>query len=230
MSQNTSSPSGAKAMTAAAPLDAATLARHNAGVNRWRPWEWILWALVWAVPFVFPQHSALINEVAILALFALSLDLVLGYAGIVSLGHAAFFGLGAYGAALFAKSVMPDPLMGLAVATALGAVLGLITCPMIVRGTDLTRLMVTMGVALVLFELANKFSDITGGADGLQGVVMGPLLGRFEFDLGARTPRRCIRCRCCSSCSRCCGASCIHLSASRCGRCATTACAWPRWA
>jgi branched-chain amino acid transport system permease protein len=69
---------------------------------------------------------------------------------------------------------------------ALGAVLGLLTSPMIVRGTDLTRLMVTMGVALVLLELANKFDGLTGGADGLQGVVMGPLLGAFEFDLGAR--------------------------------------------
>ncbi|OYU98193.1 MAG: branched-chain amino acid ABC transporter permease [Burkholderiales bacterium PBB5] len=104
----------------------------------------------------------------------------------VSLGHAAFFGVGAYGAALFAKHVAPDPLLGLAVGTAVGAALGLATSPMIVRGTDLTRLMVTMGVALVLFELANKFDGLTGGADGLQGVVMGPLLGRFDFDLGAR--------------------------------------------
>ena len=139
------------------------------------------------VPVVFGQHAALVNEIAILALFALSLDLILGYAGIVSLGQAAFFGLGAYGAALFAKWVMPDPLVGLVVGTLLGAVLGLLTSPMIVRGTDLTRLMVTMGVALVLLELANKFDNITGGADGLQGVVMGPLLGHFEFDLGART-------------------------------------------
>jgi branched-chain amino acid transport system permease protein len=77
--------------------------------------------------------------------------------------------------------------VGLLVATAAGALLGAITSPMIVRGTDLTRLMVTMGVALVLLELANKFSDITGGADGLQGVIMGPLLGRLEFDLGAHT-------------------------------------------
>ncbi|HSW05157.1 branched-chain amino acid ABC transporter permease [Aquabacterium sp.] len=154
--------------------------------SRWRPWEIALWLLIWAMPVVFGQHAALINEIAILALFALSLDLILGYAGIVSLGHAAFFGVGAYGAALFAKHVMPDPLVGLAVGTALGAVLGIITSPMIVRGTDLTRLMVTMGVALVLLELANKFDTLTGGADGLQGVVMGPLLGHFEFDLGAR--------------------------------------------
>ena len=158
--------------------------------SRWRAWELALWAAIWAVPVFFGQHAALVNEIAILALFALSLDLILGYAGIVSLGHAAFFGVGAYGAALFAKHVMPDPLVGLAVGTLLGALLGLITSPMIVRGTDLTRLMVTMGVALVLLELANKFDAITGGADGLQGVVMGPLtvpfVGHFDFDLGAR--------------------------------------------
>ena len=154
--------------------------------SRWRAWEAVLWLAIWAMPVLFAQHAALINEIAILALFALSLDMILGYAGIVSLGHAAFFGVGAYGAALFAKSVMPDPLVGLVVGTGLGALLGLLTSPMIVRGTDLTRLMVTMGVALVLLELANKFDSITGGADGLQGVVMGPLLGRFDFDLGAR--------------------------------------------
>ncbi len=154
--------------------------------SRWRPWEVALWALIWVMALVFGQHAALINEIAILALFALSLDLILGYAGIVSLGHAAYFGVGAYSAALFAKYVMPDPLVGLAVGTALGALLGLLTTPLIVRGTDLTRLMVTMGVALVLLELANKFSEFTGGADGLQGVVMGPLLGHFDFDLGAR--------------------------------------------
>ncbi len=153
---------------------------------RWRTWELALWAAIWAAALLFGQHAALVNEIAILALFALSLDLILGYAGIVSLGHAAFFGVGAYGAALFAKHVMPDPLVGLAVGTLLGGLLGLVTSPMIVRGTDLTRLMVTMGVALVLLELANKFDGLTGGADGLQGVVMGPLLGRFEFDLGAR--------------------------------------------
>jgi len=154
--------------------------------SRWRPWEMALWAAIWAAALLFGQHAALVNEIAILALFALSLDLILGYAGIVSLGHAAFFGIGAYGAALFAKHVMPDPLVGLAVGTVLGGLLGLVTSPMIVRGTDLTRLMVTMGVALVLLELANKFDGLTGGADGLQGVVMGPLLGKFEFDLGAR--------------------------------------------
>jgi branched-chain amino acid transport system permease protein len=157
---------------------------------RWRVWEVALWAAIWAAPLFLGSHAALINEVAILALFALSLDLILGYAGIVSLGHAAFFGVGAYGAALLAKHGFADPLVGLLAATLLAGVLGALTSPMIVRGTDLTRLMVTLGVAGVLFELANRFDGLTGGADGLQGVVMGPLhvplLGHFEFDLGAR--------------------------------------------
>lgn len=163
-----------------------SVAQRLLAPSRWRAWEIAAWVLIWAAPIALPQHAALINEIAILALFALSLDVILGYAGIVSLGHAAFFGLGAYGAALFAKHVMPDPLVGLAVGTLLGGLLGALTSPMIVRGTDLTRLMVTMGVALVLLELANKFDDLTGGADGLQGVLIGPLLGHFEFDLGAR--------------------------------------------
>ncbi|MDY0749149.1 branched-chain amino acid ABC transporter permease, partial [Paucibacter sp. R3-3] len=144
------------------PTTTPTVAQRLLAPSRWRAWEIAAWLLIWAAPIALPQHAALINEIAILALFALSLDVILGYAGIVSLGHAAFFGLGAYGAALFAKHVMPDPLVGLAVGTLLGGLLGALTSPMIVRGTDLTRLMVTMGVALVLLELANKFDDLTG--------------------------------------------------------------------
>jgi len=154
---------------------------------RWRAWEVVLWVAIWIAPFALPQYAALINEIAIFALFAVSLDIVLGYAGIVSLGHAAFFGAGGYASALLAKHLIADPLVGLALGTAIGAALGALTSPMIVRGTDLTRLMVTMGVALVLLELANKFDNITGGADGLQGVVTAPLFGVFEFDLAART-------------------------------------------
>ena len=155
--------------------------------RRLRPWEPVLWLLAFAAPLALPTHALLISEMAITALFAISLDLLLGYAGIVSLGHAAFFGLGGYAAALFAKLVLPDPLAGLAVAVALSTVLGALCSLTILRGTDLTRLMVTLGMALILLELANRLDWLTGGADGLQGVVMGPLLGRFEFDLGGRT-------------------------------------------
>ena len=154
---------------------------------RWRPLEFVVWAAAFALPFVMPSHSLLVNEIAIVALFAMSLDLILGYTGIVSLGHAAFFGFGAYTAALFAKLVMPDPTVGLVVATVLSAVLGLVASVTILRGSDLTRLMVTLGTALLLLELANKLDWLTGGADGLQGVVMGPVLGLFEFDLFGRT-------------------------------------------
>jgi branched-chain amino acid transport system permease protein len=134
-----------------------------------------------------PSHALLISEITIIALFAMSLDLILGYSGIVSLGHAAFFGMGAYTAALFAKHINPDPLLGLAVAGGVTAVLGAVCSLSVLRGSDLTRLMVTLGVALLLQELANKLDFITGGADGLQGVVMGPVLGRFEFDLFGQT-------------------------------------------
>jgi len=155
--------------------------------SRWKPWEPVLWLIAFAAPVLMPSHASIINEIAIVALFAVSLDLVLGYTGIVSLGHAAFFGIGGYTAALFAKLVMPDPLVGLAVGIVAATLLGAICSLTIQRGSDLTRLMVTLGVALTLLELANKLDWLTGGADGLQGVVMGPLLGRFEFDLSGRT-------------------------------------------
>jgi branched-chain amino acid transport system permease protein len=155
--------------------------------RRWRVWEPLLWLAAFAMPVLLPSHALIVNEIAIVALFAISLDLVLGYTGIVSLGHAAFFGMGAYSAALFAKHIMPDPMVGLAVGIATATLLGAVFSVTIQRGSDLTRLMVTLGAALILMELANKLDWLTGGSDGLQGVIMGPLLGRFEFDLSGRT-------------------------------------------
>lgn len=151
--------------------------------SRMKVWEPIFWLLALASPWIAQQHALIINEIAIVALFAVSLDLVLGYTGIVSLGHAAFLGFGAYSAALFAKWVIPDPLVGLLVGTLAATLLGALCSTTILRGSDLTRLMVTLGMALILYELANKLDGLTGGSDGLQGVVMGPVLGRFEFDL-----------------------------------------------
>lgn len=165
---------------------ASSLRGHAA----WRWWEFALIGALLLSWFLLPTHALLLNEIAIVALFAMSLDLILGYAGIVSLGHAAFFGIGSYAAALFAKLVMPDPWVGMAVAIVTAAGLGAVCSLLILRGSDLTRLMVTLGVASILYELANKLDWLTGGADGLQGVVMGPLLtpfGAFEFDLYGRT-------------------------------------------
>jgi branched-chain amino acid transport system permease protein len=155
--------------------------------THWRWYELLWWLGLFALPALMPSHALIINEIAIVALFAVSLDLVLGYTGIVTLGHAAFLGFGAYCAALFAKFIHPDPLLGLLVGVAAATVLGAVCSVTILRGSDLTRLMVTLGVALLLLELANKLDWLTGGSDGLQGVMMGPLLGRFEFDLYGQT-------------------------------------------
>ena len=164
-----------------------TLQKSLLDAGRWRPWEFALWLAAFALPLAMPSHSLMVNEIAIVALFAMSLDLILGFTGIVSLGHAAFFGFGAYVAALFAKLVMPDPTVGLLFAVVATAALGAVASVTILRGSDLTRLMVTLGTALLLLELANKLDWLTGGADGLQGVVLGPVLGLFEFDLFGRT-------------------------------------------
>lgn len=155
--------------------------------SRMRWWEPLLWLAAFAAPLLLKSNVLMVNEIAIVALFAVSLDLVLGYSGIVSLGHAAFFGLGAYSAALFCKHVSPDPHLGLLVSMGAAAVLGLAAAFTILRGTDLTRLMVTLGVALILLELANKLDWLTGGTDGIQGLMFAPVLGKFEFDLEGRT-------------------------------------------
>lgn len=157
-----------------------------AALRRWRWWEWGLWALALAATVFAPSHLLLLNEIAILALFALSLDLLLGYGGIVSLGHAAYFGFGAYAAGLLAKHGLADPVSALLLAGAAAAALGLATSFLVLRGTDLTRLMVTLGISMMLYEAANKLDGITGGADGLQGVIMKPIFGLFAFDLTGR--------------------------------------------
>ena len=164
------------------------IADHLAQRARWRPLELAFWALAAASVFLLPGKHLILAEIAILALFALSLDLILGYAGIVSLGHAAFFGFGAYAAGLLAKhNLVAEPVLALLAAGLLAAGLGLATSFLVLRGSDLTRLMVTLGVAMVLRELANRLDWLTGGADGLQGVTIAPVLGRFAFDIAGRT-------------------------------------------
>ncbi|PJI39267.1 branched-chain amino acid ABC transporter permease [Ferrovibrio sp.] len=167
--------------------DTATAAGTLLAPVRWRPLEILFWLVAASLLWLAPSKVLLLNEIAILALFVLSLDLILGYAGIVSLGHGAFLGVGAYAAGLLGKHGFTDPVMGLLIAGAAAGLLGFVTSFLVLRGTDLTKLMVTLGVALILRELANKFGNITGGADGLTGVVMGPVLGLFEFDIFGKT-------------------------------------------
>jgi branched-chain amino acid transport system permease protein len=148
-------------------------------------------ALFWLIPvaafFLFPGYRVLGSQVLIASLLALSLDLVLGFAGIVSLGHAAFFGIGAYTAGLLAVHGWNEPLSGLAAAALVSALAGFAVSTLVVRGADLTRLMVTLGVGLLVYEAANRAAPITGGVDGLSGISMGKLFGVFAFDLGGST-------------------------------------------
>jgi branched-chain amino acid transport system permease protein len=151
---------------------------------RWSPLEIAFWVFAFASIWLFPSKHLILTETAILGLFALSLDLILGYAGILSLGQAAFFGLAGYCAGLLAKyGLITEPVVALLVSGVAAAALGFLTSFLVLRGSDLTRLMVTLGVSLMLGELANRYSNITGGADGLQGVTIEPILGRFRFDL-----------------------------------------------
>ena len=164
--------------------------KYLQSLSRWRPIEIAFW-LATLLPFaLFPNYLSLASQIAVAALFALSLDLILGYAGVVSLGHAAFFGIGAYTAGLFSKFVWGECISGLIVATAMAALVGYASSFIIARFRHLTLIMITLpfvlanlGVGLLLHEAANSAGWLTGGSDGLQGVSVWPLFGLFKFDL-----------------------------------------------
>ena len=155
--------------------------------GRWSRYEIAFWIVPIVAFFALPDYRTFGSQILIAGLFAMSLDLVLGYARIVSLGHAAFFGLGAYTAGLLAHHGWGEPLSGLAAAAVVAAVAGALASLLIVRGQDLTRLIVTLGVGLMLYELANRASSITGGVDGLPDVHIDPLFGIFRFGFDGNT-------------------------------------------
>src|SRR3954470_1922551 len=160
------------------------ISSHAIARARWRPGEIAFWVLALSCAFLFPSRYLIMTDIVRLALFAMSLDLILGYAGIVSLGHAAFFGVGAYCAALLSlHGIINEPVIALLAAGLAATVVGFFTSFLVIRGVDLTRLMVTLGIALLLEALAERFSNITGGTDGLQGIEMQPILGLFAFDM-----------------------------------------------
>lgn len=141
-------------------------------------------ALALIVTFVVGNlYLALATAVLIMIIFALSLDIAQGYGGFETLGHAIFFGSGAYAAALYAIHISPEPLSGLVVGAAAAAAVGLITGIVIVRATGLTQVMLTLACATLLLELANVAKSITKGDDGLTGYSVAPLLGMFQFDI-----------------------------------------------
>src|SRR3954463_16377268 len=153
---------------------------------RWT--EWLPWVAALAFFFLLPEYLSLGARILIYILLALSLDLILGYAGIITLGHSAFFGLGAYTAGvLSAKYGLTDPFLQLLAAAAAAALLGAATGAVILRTRELTLLMLTLAITSIVLEIANKASWLTGGADGLSGVEVAPILGLFKFDLFGKT-------------------------------------------
>ena len=155
--------------------------------HRLRSIELLPWVVAIVAYFAFGSYLPLGSQILIMILFALSLDLVLGYAGIVTLGQAAFFGVGAYAAGIYSVHVTGEPLSGLLVGAVAAAIVGLVSGAIILRTSGLTLLMLTLAVTSLLGAAANDAISITGGNDGLQGVTVNPLLGLFDFDLYGRT-------------------------------------------
>lgn len=170
-----------------APAGAAAPACAPGWLRR-RAWEIALWTLLpLAVALFFPGYLVLASQIAAIGLFAVSLDLLIGYAGLLSLGHAAFFGLGAYTAGILSVKGWGEPITGLLAAGALAGCAGYLSSFVVVRVRHLAQLMVTLGIGLMLFEAANRMRGLTGGDDGLQGMSVWPVFGVFEFDFWGRT-------------------------------------------
>jgi len=170
--------------TAERGLAAGFLARRS----RFRAAEALPWTLAIAAYFAFPNQMILGGQTLIMILFALSLDLILGFAGIVTLGHAAYFGLGAYAAALLITDLgWSEPLSGLACAAVLAGIGGFLSGLILLRYRGLTLLVLTLSTTIMLQQLGNLFRDFTGGYDGIPGVNIAPLFGRFDYDLYGHT-------------------------------------------
>jgi len=186
-----SSPSEAAQMSPAAtdpPVTHAQAIAYLAGRHRFRTIEVLPWVLAIAAYFVFPDRMTFGSQVLVMVLFALSLDLILGYAGIITLGHAAFFGIGAYTVGLLASRLSwSEPISGLVAAAAVAALAGFASGALLLRYRGLTLLVLTLATTTMLQELGNFYKDFTGGYDGIPGLEFAPLFGRFDYDLYGHT-------------------------------------------
>ncbi len=162
-------------------------AAYFRALARWNAVEFLFWLALAGCYFVPDMDLVLISQIYIWGLFAMSLDLLLGYRGIASLGHAAFFGLGAYAAGFLGKYGWTEPISALALSMLPAAFLGWLTGKLIQRVSGVALLMVTLGLNLILFDFTQRSTSLTGGDDGLQGVIVDPLLGVFRFDIFGRT-------------------------------------------
>lgn len=175
-------------MTARPDLTAPTLAQMRLGAGRFG-WAWhvLPWGIALATYFVAGAYLTLGTAALEMILFTLSIDLALGYAGIVTFGQAAFFGVGAYAAGLLSIHVTSDPILGLLFGTGIAALLALATGMLILHTEGVTLMMLTLAIASMIGAFAAQAGDLTGGDNGLQGVRIAPLFGVFPFDLWGQT-------------------------------------------
>lgn len=176
---------------AAAGDGAADRARATAFLTtrqRLHPAEALPWIVAIAVYFLFPSQMILAGQTLIMIIFALSLDLILGYAGIVTLGHAAYFGIGAYTAGLLVTRLeWTEPISALLCAAVLAAIAGLVSGWLLLRYRGIALLVLTLSMTVMLEELGNLLHNFTGGYDGIPGVNVDPLFGYFGYDLYGHT-------------------------------------------
>jgi branched-chain amino acid transport system permease protein len=152
--------------------------------HRFQWWELLPWAAGIAMFFAFPNYLSFGTQLLVTILFALSLDLVLGYAGIVTLGHAAFFGAGAYTVGMLAQHAgWTEPLSGLLAAGLVAGLIGLVSGFVLLRTHGLTLLMLTLCTMTLLEQAANMGHHWTGGFDGMPGLSFQKILGLFSFDV-----------------------------------------------
>lgn len=143
----------------------------------------IIVALTILVAIFFPYlapYTALASEILIFALFAMAYDLVLGYAGMLSFGHAAFFGIGAYTTGIMLIRVYPSVLVSLLVGVVLSSAGALLVGFLSIRRRGIYFTMVTLAFAQMFYFMAFKWTSLTGGDDGLQGVPR-PSLGPLDL-------------------------------------------------
>ena len=181
---------------ASAPARANALRIICSGATVFVSTEPLPWLIAIAVFFVFPDRMTFGSQVLVMVMFALSLDLILGYAGIVTLGHAAFFGVGAYTVGLAAARLQwTEPISGLFAAAIAAGIVGFITGWFLLRYRGLTLLMLTLATAIMLQETGNLRSDISGGYDGLPGLDFQAVARAFSITISMGTLIICMRSR-----------------------------------
>src|SRR6202171_6160586 len=146
-----------------------------------------IWLLLLLAPYWMPPlggYTALGTRVLVLGLAAMSVNFLLGFTGVLSFGHAAWFGLGAYGCGLMLKFVALSTPLGLIAGTVLGGVLGGLLGALIVRRRGVYFAMVTIAFGQVFYYIAFQWSSLTGGDDGVRGFSRQPIdLGVVTIDI-----------------------------------------------